>query len=214
LLVVQLGEFQIRQRTRETEGMRFVRNQLPKGLNLLNVRWLSLQNPLGEFSERRPRLPGQRYPGSGFGRACGALVIDLARASGRDGIVNVPEHFHNAALYANVLGFHFLNPEDEGVFQKIVTDLRTDLNERGMAAVSWAISLRCLACDGNEFAWEPHEQVLTLSSAVAGYFKGRNYREICRAAKRRAGNFSIRWDEADRYARIALENRQIPQSPW
>jgi hypothetical protein len=83
-----------------------------------------------------------------------------------------------------------------------------------MAAVSWAISLRFMSCGGNAFAWEPHEQVLPFSDAMTRFFAASDYRAICRTAKEQLGHFAIRWDEADRYAKLAADQPCIPVSPW
>jgi hypothetical protein len=143
------------------------------------------------------------------------LLIETAKRNGRYGIVNVPEHFHNSLLYDGRLGFKFLNPEDQGVFERMVEDLGRDIREKGMAAVSWAISLRFVSCDGDEFVWEGHEQVLPFSEAMASYFARREYRAICQAAKGQAGHFAIKWDDAERYARLAAADQAtMPESPW
>jgi hypothetical protein len=82
----------------------------------------------------------------------------MAKANGRDGIVNVSEHFHNPLLYTSEK-FHFLKPEDEGRFRKITENLKRDFEEWGMANVSWAITFGFLTCDGKSFVWEAHKQV-------------------------------------------------------
>jgi hypothetical protein len=192
---------------RDGPGLRAIRARLPPAPNLLNIRWLSLQNPLARFSADRPRLPGQRFPGTGFGRVCAHLLADLARANGRDGIVNVPEHFHNAVLYASE-NFHFLNPEDQGRFEKIADDLRHDFDRRGMAAVSWAVSLGFLLCNGEQFVWEAHEQVLPFTRMMAAYFESPEYCQIVRDTKESCGEFAIRWEEAEECCRMAAYEEQ------
>jgi hypothetical protein len=203
-VIIQLGDFGISPQVKDGPGLRLIRARLPPSPNLLNIRWLSLQNPHAHFSEQRPRLPGQRFPGTGFGRVCAHLLADLARANGRDGIVNVPEHFHNAVLYASE-DFHFLNPEDEGRFAKISEDLRPDFEERGMATVSWAVSLGFLLCDGKQFVWAAHEQVLPFSRMMAGYFQSQEYRKIVQATQESCGQFRICWDEAEGCCLLARE---------
>lgn len=206
-VIIQLGEFRVSPQVKNGPGLRLIRARLPPSPNLLNIRWFSLQNPLAQFSEARPRLPGQRFPGTGFGRVCAHLMSDLARANGRDGIVNVPEHFHNAVLYASE-GFHFLSPEDQGRFAKIAEDLRADFEARGMAAVSWAISLGFLFCNGEQCVWEAHEQVLPFTRMMSAYFASSEYRQIVRETKESCGQFAVRWEEADGCCRMAAYEQQ------
>lgn len=66
------------------------------------------------------------------------LILAMASSSNRDGMINTPEHFHNAFLYE---GFMFLDAIDQAYFEKICEDLDKDIKEKGLAAVSWAIFL-------------------------------------------------------------------------
>jgi hypothetical protein len=201
-IIVQIGEFKIRPpEPSESRGLHVVHSKLHRELNVLNIRWFSLQNPSAEFSARRPRLPGQRYPGSGMARLAFALLRDQVAAHGRDGILNVPEHFHNAFLYE---GFQFLNPEDEGRFLRISADLARDIQDKGIAAVSWAIYLGFLRCDGQLARWDPHEQIFPLSTAMQSYLKCPDYLEVVEAHKGACGHFEIMWEEAESYCLSAI----------
>jgi hypothetical protein len=201
-LIVQLGDFVTRQTV--------MRTRLPERLNILNVRWIALQDPLGEFSERRPRLPGQRFPGTGMGHEVYETLIVEATRSGRDGIVNIPEHFHNAFLYK---GFQFLNPDREGWFRKLQRDLAADIDEKGLAAVSWALYLGFLRCDGQPVRWEPQEQLFPLSERLKTYFTSREFRGAVHQAFQQVGQFSIRWEEAERYCLSAILEADITPEP-
>lgn len=66
---------------------------------LFVVEWLSMQNPRAEFSVERPRLPGQRFPSTGFGRDTFNLLIIAAQRLKRHALIHVPERFHLAELY-------------------------------------------------------------------------------------------------------------------
>lgn len=50
------------------------------------------------------------------------MLVDLATAKGRDGLLNVPEHFHNALIYSNK-DFFFLNPAFEAKLRRLIGDL-------------------------------------------------------------------------------------------
>jgi hypothetical protein len=187
-LIVQLGNFQIRQGQNENRGVWIMQRKLPETLNLLNIRWLSLQDPQAEFSEQRPRLTSQRFPGTGFGKDVYETILMLETREERDGIVNVPEHFHNAFMYKKL---RFLNPECEAIFQKIQEDLAVDLRERGLAAMSWAIYLGFLRCDEHKTAWEPQEQIFAISRRMKTYFKSRDYQVAIDEKKHEIGHFAI-----------------------
>lgn len=66
---------------------------------LFVVEWLSMQNPLATFNAERPRLPGQRFPSTGFGRDTFNLLIIAAQRLKRHALIHVPERFHLAELY-------------------------------------------------------------------------------------------------------------------
>ena len=188
-LIVQIGEFQAKGAA------------LPKDINMLNIRWFSLQNPLASFSAKRPRLPGQRYPGSGLAKACFGLICELAKRNSRDGIVNVPEHFHNAFLYEN---FMFLDPEEQGRFVRISSDLAQDIEQRGLAAVSWAVYLGFLKCNGEKVVWTPHEQVFPLSKRMRAYFTDSDYTDDVKQAAATSGPYVIDWESAEQYCLSAV----------
>lgn len=63
------------------------------------IDWLLMQHPRRCFSAERPRLPGQRHPGTGLRCVVHGLLVLLCRRLGRDGLVTVPERFHLAARY-------------------------------------------------------------------------------------------------------------------
>jgi hypothetical protein len=201
-LIIQLCEF----------GMR--RGEclpLPPGLDLLNVRWLALQDPLSKFSDRRPRLPGQRFPGTGLGRDAYDTLMAAATRAGRVGIVNVPEHFHNAFMYQK---FRFLNPADEAAFRRMRIDLAADIKTKGLAPVSWAIYLGFLRSGGKRAIWEPKEQAFAISKKLRAYFKGRDYKAAMHEAMGRIEQFTIEWEGAERFCLSAiLQGEAPPASP-
>src|SRR5689334_1469499 len=54
----------------------------------------------------RAQLPGQRHPGLGVGNNIHDLLVFLSKSKKRDGLLNVPEHFHNGYLYI-LKGYYF-----------------------------------------------------------------------------------------------------------
>ena len=92
--------------------MRIDRGTVP-GLALLRVEWLLLQNPRGEFTADRPRLPGQAHPGLGMSQDISALFVLACDRLQLDGLLFVPAHYHTASQGRKSL--RFLSPVAEGV---------------------------------------------------------------------------------------------------
>ena len=208
-LIVQIGEFKLKKSLNSNDEIGFSvleRNLKSSALNLLNIRWFCLQDPRAHFAPERPRLPGQRYPGTGLGREAFALLVKCAINSQRDGIVNSPEHFHNAFMYE---GFKFLNPCDEAKFCAIKRDLQEDIQTKSLAAVSWAIYLGFLRCTDKEgkeetVKWESKEQAFPLSEKLKHYFSSNDYKSTVLSEMNKFGHFHIIWEEAESYCLSAI----------
>jgi acetoin utilization deacetylase AcuC-like enzyme len=132
------------------------------GFDMLNVEWLLLQNPRVTFTERRPRLTGQKHPGLGMLRDVVALLILVCERLGLDGLVFVPSHFHLAAQSSNVL--RFADPDDEGRFRA----LRAALSEMPLADATRALSAGKVRLEGemDPYDWQPAPMVLPLSEEL------------------------------------------------
>jgi hypothetical protein len=203
-LIVQIGEFKLKKRDSESKdnGFKVLEKNLPSSLNLLNIRWFSLQNPRSHFAPTRPRLPGQRYPGTGLARSAFNVLVQCAIKSNRDGIVNSPEHFHNAFMYE---GFRFLNPAEEGKFCAMKRDLADDIKTRGLAAVSWAVYLGFLRDSSDEkVKWEAKEQAFPLSDKLKNYFQSSEYTSTVNNVMQKSDKYHIIWEEAEAYCLSAI----------
>ena len=66
------------------------------GMEVIALEWLLLQNPRGEFSPRRPRLPGQKHPGLGLLRDIMGWLMVVCEQHGLDGIFFTTVHYHIA----------------------------------------------------------------------------------------------------------------------
>lgn len=91
------------------------------GLDALFVNWLTLRNPLAQFSPIRPQLPGQEFPGLGLAREAVEMIARIARRLGLGGVAIRPAHYHVA--YACRHRFRFADPERQGRFEAMVRDL-------------------------------------------------------------------------------------------
>lgn len=144
-------------------------------LKVLKVEWLLLQNPKASFSERRPRLPGQIYPGLGLGDELMALFTLMGRHLKVDGIINVPEYFHTGLLFGK--RFVFLSP----AVQALVGQISHDLWKRyRLAMIAWASNLAAIQNieTGEYLAWKPRRQIIPLRPELRTYFRSDDYRKI------------------------------------
>ncbi|HSP06786.1 MAG TPA: hypothetical protein VLR94_06385 [Acidobacteriota bacterium] len=144
---------------------------LPMEIDALVIDWLVFQNPHGVFTAERPRLPGQKYPGLGIMRTCTYAILDLARESGKEAVINIPEYYHNAVLYQPA--FRFYSPMVEGRFlalQKLLAGLT-------LADASSLVASLSIYDDVNRkvLVWKPHEQVFGLVPRIVEYFQSPLY---------------------------------------
>lgn len=103
---------------------------------VLTVDWLSLRNPIGEFTKDRMRLPGQDVPGLGVGEQVLELLYRVVERLALDGLVTVAEYFHNALLYVRELPY--ADPWYEGQLRALEA-LLLDREELSFAKAAWAM---------------------------------------------------------------------------
>ena len=131
------------------------------GVEVLYIHWLSLRNPRAQFSERRPRLPGQDVPGLGLAREAGTMLARMAIRLGLGGVVFRPAHFHTA--YAARHEFAFVDPERQGRFEALVRDLaHVPLLEATNLVAEGRVRM-----DGRPYAWEADEMAYWLRESPA-----------------------------------------------
>lgn len=152
-------------------------------LSVLAVHWLALQNPRARFTAAKPQLPGQVYPGLGLGRCVFERLHLWARTWGKDGLVNLPEYFHNAVFYSAM--FRFLSPRRQGAFEALQRDLR----HLHVAVASSAVAEgRVFESSSQEpLEWEPAEMVASLGEPLKRYLASPEYNQEVQAAREGAG---------------------------
>ncbi len=124
------------------------------GREVLFVHWLSLRNPRAQFSERRPRLPGQEVPGLGMAREFGELLRLIAERLALAGVVFRPAHYHTAFPARRFMAF--LDPARQGRFEALVHDTaHLTLLESTSALEEGRVRM-----NGEPYAWEPDDMVL------------------------------------------------------
>lgn len=154
------------------------------GLPMLLIEWIALQDPRAQFTPDKPRLPGQQYPGLGGLKNMQALLFEFGKASGKDAIVDVPEFFHSAVIYARLYTeiydrmYAFFSPVDAGIMQAILRD--TTGTAHTLAEISFAITFDCLldARTRNRVKWKPSEQIYPVSRKLQRYVEDDSYKRI------------------------------------
>jgi hypothetical protein len=147
-------------------------------MEVVAIEWLLLQNPRGSFSPKRPRLPGQQYPGLGLLRDVLGWLVALCEAHELDGVHFVAAHYHIAMQSRRVL--RFLRPEDAA---------RADALAAALEGLSLAEAAHALASGdavrdeaGHAVAWEPAPMVLPTSPRLAALVSGPEYETQVAAA--------------------------------
>ncbi len=130
-------------------------------VEVLYIHWLSLRNPRAQFSDRRPRLPGQEVPGLGLARETATMLARMAIRLGLGGVVFRPSHYHTA--YAARHEFQFVDPERQGRFEALVRDLGHLL----LLEATQAISEGRVLMNGAPYAWEADEMAYWLRESPA-----------------------------------------------
>lgn len=164
-----------------------VKQKLPgnfpsRPLNFLHIEWLLLQNPTRSFTDDKPPLPGQNYPGLGLGDMLVELLILLGRRLRFEGISNKPAYFHTAFMFTRDCSF--LNPEYQGL---IVSARKKLLRNYSFYTVAWASYLECIYFKdtGEKFVWQPDWIILPLSKELIKYFRSWEYRFAVKRAERK-----------------------------
>ncbi len=157
---------------------------------LLIINWLMLQDPTKSFSASRPRLPGQKYPGLGLGHEVLGLLIRAGERLEMDGLMNFPQHFHNATLYHHK--FFFFKPIREGIFRA----MERDTKGHPLVEVSWAVEKNCLidAKTNEPVFWRGIEMILPISEKLQRYFESDEYKSKVKEAFE-SNKFYIDWEK-------------------
>ncbi|MEK7483615.1 MAG: hypothetical protein AABZ60_04690 [Planctomycetota bacterium] len=143
---------------------------------LLGVEWLMMQHPKKSFTQERPKLPGQEYPGLNLGREIMILLRIMAERLKLEGVLGFPLYYHNAFLYN--ARFRFFSPRREGELMA----LQRDLKPLGLATASWALKYGFIfsGLTKEPYTWKSEEMIWPLSDRVIGYFADKKYQDEMR----------------------------------
>lgn len=151
----------------------YLGNPFPKDVNLIFIEWILMQKPGAPFTEDRCRLPGQNWPGLGVGHEVMELLRWVARNTKSDGILNIPEFFHNGFFYSE--HFFFYNPEKQAELHAIYRDL----TEKGLTVsdISFATYFDCIYDRAKQkpYNWVAEEQICPVSEKTKAYFEHHQY---------------------------------------
>ncbi|MCM2334272.1 MAG: histone deacetylase [Anaeromyxobacteraceae bacterium] len=131
------------------------------GAPVLYIHWLSLRNPRAQFSDRRPRLPGQEVPGLGLARESGTMLALMALRLGLAGVAFRPAHYHSA--YTARHHFAFVDAARQGRFEALVRDL----SHLPLLEATALVTEGRVRMNGQPYTWEADEMVSWLRESPA-----------------------------------------------
>lgn len=172
-----------------------------EGLSMLLIEWLALQDPRASFSDERPRLPGQAYPGLGGLKNMQSLLYHFGKSTGKDAIIDIPEYYHAAVIYTRLyselysLAYSFFSPYDSGQLQAMIRDFKGS----HLADVSFAVTFDCLcnARTGEPAYWKPSEEIYPISRKLHRYFDLKEYKDLVYKTMNEL-SFTMDWDKYHR----------------
>lgn len=173
------------------------------GLPVFQVEWLCLQDVRATFSSDRKQLPGQEYPGLGLASRVIRFIEKLTLECGRSALINIPEYFHNAAIYMRI--FHYYSPYMQGMLESILRDIgRTQLSE-----VSFAIAHGCLRLkERNRFVtWKPRYMIYPLLPHLREYTRNHMYKEKVQLTMT-SQHYEIDWEKFENIKKNETANRE------
>jgi hypothetical protein len=143
---------------------------------VLTIQWLLMQNPAETFDADRLPLPGQHRPGLGIGQQVMEILRNTCRRLNLGGLVTVPAHFHNAAMYG--VTFNYINPDAQSAFRAVERDTLGQL-DGSLTKASWAVDWRMLVDRSSEklepFKWFHEAMVCPIDEPFTSYFESSEY---------------------------------------
>lgn len=173
------------------------------GALFLYLESLLLQNPGKAFDWRRPRLPGQDFPGLSMSAEVVQLFLLMARRVGAEGMALRPSTFHAAWAYAKHFSFV------DGAAQARFDAVRAERRLRPLWVLSWAVELGCVRSGGERVRWTPDLMVAPLNARVSRAVNT----PARRAALRRARGCEYRLDLACLRRRFPWDRMPPPPMP-
>ncbi len=141
--------------------------------DVLAIEWMCMQNPRKPFSSERPRLPGQNHPGLGMASQAVIILMLTAWRLRLAGLLNTPDHYHNAYLYSQI--FYYLDPD----MQARLVALNRDTKKYRLVEVAWALEWGALIDEstGKPEVCRAAPQVVPLDKKLKDFFESSAYRK-------------------------------------
>ncbi len=176
--------------------------------DVLTVDWLSLRNPLGEFTGDRMRLPGQDAPGLGVGERVLELLYRVVDRLSLDGLLTVAEYFHNAVLYGRELPF--VDSWYQGQLQTLEA-LLLDKEALSFPEAAWAMHWgHVIDVDDSVVRWRGEAMVRAVDPELLAYLNGE---EHVHAAQHAASNLRYHLDRTAFHDQWRKERESLLQPP-
>jgi hypothetical protein len=143
-----------------------------RDISLGLVFWAREQDPTERFSDDRPQLPLQAYPGLGILRRVFRAGARMAAESGKDGLANMPKFPHDALIFCHSLGFLFLDAREQGRMEALWRDLgHLGLRDLSLAMIGQSVR----DARGYVASWSPGLQVHPVGAVLADYVNSDAY---------------------------------------
>lgn len=168
---------------------------------LIYIDWLLLQDPGLKIPRQKggkpaPLFPGQNYPGLGLYREVTSFIEILAHQVRCDGVLNAPDFFHDAVLFAN--RFDFLHPSKEALFRNLLKfrrrpvfkattssnktrENKMSLRQLSQSIVDGRLEINPRGKTGENhwqpFEWPHGEMISPLNPALKKYLESPAYRQ-------------------------------------
>ena len=142
----------------------------------LAIDWLLIQDVNAHFTVKKQRLPDQNYPGLGLSSIVLELLLIICWRLNLAGIINVPNHYHNAFLYSKI--FYYFNPSAQAKFMA----LRKSFKKYPLHKLSWGIEWGCVEdlIENKPLEWFVHHQIVPLHNDLQKVFNGWKYKSQVR----------------------------------
>jgi len=142
-----------------------------KKYEALTIDWMCMQNPKMQFDEKKKQLPGQKFPGLGFSHVAIELLLNMNWRLNLAGLINIPEHFHNAKFYSKI--FKYVNPDTQAKYLA----LNRDLKHLPVDTATWAIDWGCVTdkITNQPFKWIVDKQIVPMDFKLKKIYNSSEY---------------------------------------
>lgn len=152
----------------------FKENAVITPYNMIVIEWLSARNPLKNFNDEKPQLPGQTNPSLGVLKYCFKMLYIMAKKVFKDGFLDIPDHMHGAIMYSKK--FKFFDPAHEGIIRAV----KRDLQKYSLSDISWGVLTGTIIDlrTNKPAIYDPGEQIHYVSKRMKKYFDSKIYRNV------------------------------------